>query len=201
VVNEINESNSKILHAMNIDPKVYNISVDTYSSYDSIKKKIQLTEKLLADFMRDDKMEITIPEELSKNFLKIITNIFYLNLQKVTREIKLDIFDKNENTSEDALKNIISVCYEKNLKATRKKVITYFKVKSTELKGRTLLRAYTNLLPSSHPDRLTYINYYNIKELIQEHLAKRIYNQTLLEETTEPRNEIIDLEGFISENV
>jgi hypothetical protein len=198
VIHEINKSNSKILQSLNIDPMAYNASIDAYSSLETINKKIHFTDKLLADFMRDNNFEIQIPIQLSQNFLKIVTNIFYLNLQKVAVEVKRDIFDKQENLSRAALREIISVYYDKNLKSTRKKVLQFFKVVSGDIKARTLLRAYTNLLPKDHTDRLAYIKYFEIKERIEDKLAEKVYSGVLLSDVNfEPKDEVINLETLL----
>jgi hypothetical protein len=177
---------------MNIDPESYNLSIDTYKSIEAISNKILFTDSLLAEFMRDSKIEINIPSELSENYVKIISNIFAINLHKVALEVKQDIFDKGEKLSNETLKQIISVYYEKHLKTTRKQVLLFFNVKSEELKGRILLRAYTNMLPASDSNKLAYLNLITAKENIHLNLAKGIINQRLLNSQV-PRNEIIDL--------
>jgi len=74
-------------------------------------------------------MPIEFGDVIEKNYLKIVTNIYFLNLRKVAKQIKsefFDTFDKVEknNGAKSTLspaminKEIFSL-YEKNLKQTR----------------------------------------------------------------------------------
>jgi hypothetical protein len=159
---------------------------------------LNFTEQLKADFLRHNKVNIQVPNELSQNYLKIITNVFYLNLQKVCIDVKNDIIVKGEKLSRDAMKQIIAVYYEKHLKLTRRTVLQYFNVKSDTIKPRTLLRAYTNLLSKQSPERSAYLSFYELKEKIEENLADGMLNEELTSEVyKEPRDEVINLENLV----
>jgi hypothetical protein len=187
----------KILSSRGVDGDSYNISIDSYRSNDLISQKVQFIDNLFAEFMREGEVNIHIPKELSENFLKIISNIFYLNLQKVTVDIKKDIFDKGVTVTSDEMKDFISKSYERHLTVTRKQVLRFFGVRANEIKSRTLLRAYTYMLSPFDQNRVVYEKYINLKEKITNDLANNNYDHRMLDSNSlEPRDEIISFEDF-----
>lgn len=87
-------------------------------------KKIQNDLKFLAkykiEFENDRLMPINFGKVIKTNFLKIVSNIYYLNLREVSRTIKFNYFDKGvifNDTNE--CNKIIYKLYETNLKRIR----------------------------------------------------------------------------------
>jgi hypothetical protein len=184
----------KILSSRGIDSNSYNMSLDVYKSNVLIGQKVQLVDKLFEEFMKEGKVSIQIPNVISDNFLKIVSNIFYLTSQKVTVEIKRDIFDKGVIVTRDQLKDIIDKCNGRHLIETRKQVLRFFKMPKTVIKESTLLKAYAEMLEPNDPDRLAYGKFIELKKKNMNDLADKIYNVRMLNNIYEPRDQIIDFE-------
>lgn len=86
-------------------------------------KKIQQDLKFLTEFKQnfenDNLMYINFGQTISEKFLKIVSNIYYLNLREVSRSLKFNYYDKGVQFEADAVNKIVFGLYEKNLKRIR----------------------------------------------------------------------------------
>jgi hypothetical protein len=83
---------------------------------------------------------LQIIENLRPNYLKIVSNIYYLNLLKIQKQVKT--LNKNQINPE-----IVDTLYKTYLKETRRQVLNHFHiVNTTELSPKTALRIFTYYL-------------------------------------------------------
>jgi len=85
-----------------------------------IQKDLQFLAKYKQHFENDELMSINFGKIIKDNFLKIVSNIYYLNLREVSRLLKFEYFDKGVKFNNESETNkTIYHLYEKNLKKTR----------------------------------------------------------------------------------
>lgn len=70
--------------------------------------------------IKDKKMlPIVFPKQLTDNYIKIISNIFLLNLRKIQLSMLEEFEEVLESTEPDELVKFYNVQFEKNYNATR----------------------------------------------------------------------------------
>ena len=100
-------------------------------------------------------MEMKFEDNLKNNYLKVISNIFYLNIGKVQLNFQRNYIDKKHEflDDQDAYKKIQEI-YNLSLKETRSNVCQFFKIRETEdLSLKTILRLFYYYLPKNHEMR------------------------------------------------
>ena len=101
-------------------------------------------------------MILQFDENLKNNYIKIVSNIYYLNIMKIQLTLQREYLDKNHvfYDHEDAYKKIQEI-YNQKLKITRKEVIEFFNIKGNEdLSIKIILRLYYYYLPKRDESRL-----------------------------------------------
>jgi hypothetical protein len=142
-------------------------------------------QRILDDFKKHNSYSIDLyfPNEIKENFLKILTNTFYLNLKKVSLQLKKDLFDERILLSDEEMKNKISQYYLNSLSETRKKILEYFKIQDTELRAVSLLRSYVFTLPRSNEVRKKYEKFNEILSKVENNLKNRIIPEEYIDKT------------------
>jgi hypothetical protein len=131
---------------------------------------------------------------MTSNFLKILSNTFYLNLKKVTLKIKTEVLDKGLKLSQEEMGNAISKYYQDNLIETRKTILRFFKVKNGYLKSTSLMRCYVFTLSRSDPIRQRYELLNDILHKVEENLGNKIIPTEFIDQSNEYyTNEIKDV--------
>jgi hypothetical protein len=86
-------------------------------------KNLQKELKFISDFKNyfenDELMPINFGQIIPQIYLKIVSNIFFLNLREVSRHLKFNIYDKQISLSQNEIKDLICKVYENNLKRIR----------------------------------------------------------------------------------
>ena len=163
---------------------------------------------MLADFKkyfdRDQLMKINFGEAITKNYLNIISNIYYLNMRKTQKKFKDDFLDQGYDFK-DAKESLTSFngIYKSFLKETRQQVVDFFKISSMDtLPPKVLLRIYPIYFPAYNELRKNY------EKIVQQvtFLTKKIQSGSVIDELYDdkhpqaiisPVNRIIDFSHLI----
>lgn len=144
-------------------------------------RKIKSSLKIINDF-KTSLQNRTVPhvdfgESISKNYLKIISNIFYLNLRKVQKQLKDNIIDKEISVGDS--QETFNKLYKKYLKETRFEVLKFFQVTHPDvLSSKVLLRIYVFFYEKENELRK---NYEKMNEEVNQ-LIKKIVNTGCVDE-------------------
>lgn len=135
---------------------------------------------------------------MKSNFLKILSNTFYINLKKVTLKLKTEILDKGIKLSQEEMSKTIAKYYQQNLNETRKTILRFFKVKKAYLKSSSLMRCYVFTLLHSDPTWQRYELLNDILHKIEENLGNKIIPSEFIDQSNENyTNEIKDVYKLI----
>lgn len=166
-------------------------------------------EKLTNGFIQNTKVDFNFPKQMEMNYLKIISNTFYLCLKQTALEIK-EIYNKDEFSSlskEDKLQKIRTT-YMKNLTTHRQNVISFFKVEEPQglIDLRTCLRMYTHSLDLSSQVRIKYSELNSTLDEIELNMIDGIFpTEYIYSEDSNwmnsPRNEEIDLKRLTKNTI
>lgn len=188
-----------------MEPEDYYAALKKNMHNESIKKNIKIIADFKRHFDRDELLKIDFGEVITKNYLKIICNIYYLNLRKTQKKFKdefvnkgYDFRDSNETAS--AFNDI----YKTFLKETRKEVLNFFKVPDSEiLSPKVMLRIFPFYYSPYHPLRIKYekINQ-DVNMLIKriQYLGSvdELYNDSHPDAILKPVDKEIDFEHLLS---
>ncbi len=89
-------------------------------------------------------------DDIRKNYLKVVTNIYYLNIRRVQKSFKEDYIDKGFVFKENRhINQVMNELYSKHLKETRSEVSKFFNLKeNADLDMKIILRLfYYYLIP------------------------------------------------------
>jgi hypothetical protein len=173
-----------------------------------IRKNVKIIAEFKQHFNRDELMKIDFGEALTKNYLKIITNIYYLNLRKTQKKFKEEYVDKGHDfrdASETA--NTFNDIYKSFLKETRSEVLGFFKVASSDvLSPKVMLRIYPFYFSPYHPMR---IQYEKINQEVNMLIKKiqilgsidELHNDSNTEAILKPTDKIIDFSHLLNQKV
>ncbi len=141
---------------------------------------------------------IMFDEGLKKNYLKIISNIYLINLSKM-QEIFLSEYSSeiNDSTFHQTLQ-ILEEIYDRNLKITVKNVLNYFKITNSNVSihDKTYIQIYIHYLSPYDPQRIKsekLISFYS--EILHKIASKHKYRLLVF---TEPSNELINFGRILS---
>jgi hypothetical protein len=140
----------------------------------------------LVEFQKDDsfKVNITMPKEISENYLKILTNTFYLTLMKSAIQIKDLIY--TSNMTQEELADKVAKFYQTNLIEVRKKILEFYKVKDIpDMRAITLVRSYVYTLSKKDLVRQKHEHFLNILGKVEENLSKKIIPVEFIDNTNE----------------
>jgi hypothetical protein len=153
-------------------------------------------------------MKIDFGEAMSKNYLKIISNIYYLNLRKTLKKFKDEFLDKGydfKDASETA--NAFNDIYKSFLQATRKEVLSFFNVvESDVLSPKVMLRIYPFYFSPYHQLRIKYEKINQevnslIKKIQMTGSIDELYNDAHPDAITKPVDKLIDFSHLLVVNV
>jgi len=99
---------------------------------------------------------LSFDERLSKSYIKIVSNTYYLNLRKTAVSLKDDYINKRYLFHNDReAYDIINKIYNKNLKKTRNEVCDFFDIADhANLDRKLMIRLYYYYLPKNNPERI-----------------------------------------------
>lgn len=106
--------------------------------------------------------EFGFSDQIKNNYLKIISNIFYINITKAATKFKLEIIDQNKfegENNEQINEKIFNDMYKSSLKETRNEVAQFFKVTPHEIYSipiKVLFRIYPYYLDEKDEVRIKY---------------------------------------------
>lgn len=180
ITNKIHDSYQILTHLCNLEKEIiksFKFTVTDYKKYlqkyMSTNKKIKSYVNILNLYMQslDNKQlfSVDFSDSLSSNYLKIVSNIYHLNLTRTLRRyIKNDKVDdliekaKHGNPSaRSSLTMIFNEIYKEELDKTREDVSLFFNVKKHslfEIPVKTLLRIYPYYHSKESEMRKKYIN-------------------------------------------
>jgi len=155
-------------------------------------------------FDRDQLLKINFGEPISKNYLKIITNIYYINMRKSQKKFKDEFLDQGYDFK-DAKESltVFNGIYKSFLKETRQQVVDFFQITAMDtLPPKVLLRIYPIYFPVHSELRKNY------EKIVQQvtFLTKKIQSGFVFDELyddknpkaiTSPVNRIIDFSHLI----
>jgi hypothetical protein len=109
-----------------------------------------------------ENFEFGFSDQIKNNYLKIISNIFYINITKAATKFKLEIIDQNKfegENNEQINEKIFNDMYKSSLKETRNEVAEFFKVTPHEIYSipiKVLFRVYPYYLDEKDEVRIKY---------------------------------------------
>ena len=150
--------------------------------------------------------------KITENYIKIISNIYYVNITKTACKFKEDVIDTNKFSDstvdlEGVLERIFNDIYKAFLKETRKKVAEFFGITHHEVFDvpiKTLFRIYPYYLDQ---DDVTRQKYYKLTEVVNK-LIKYLEQRLIIPRFVDPKNsqyciepkdEIYDFEEIVSQ--
>lgn len=145
------------------------------------------------NFLKINSPNYTFPENLKNNYLKVISNIYYLTLNKLSIQIKDRLLYYKEKLSliefEEYLKNEFDKelrnTYLNNLVAQRKEVCDYFDIQEDCLISlSTLLKCYSLSLDYNDIGRIENRNYGVIVSQVIENIKKGIFVKEYFDNNT-----------------
>ena len=100
-------------------------------------------------------LDLTFDENLKNNYLKAVSNIYFLNLRKIQLTLNEEIKTNNLNFKDDRDVFIkVQSIYNKVLKETRNMVCGFFNIKeSCDLSLKIMLRLYYYYMPKKDERR------------------------------------------------
>jgi len=141
------------------------------------EKRLYL-QNLKLNFIKESNVPVKFDNNIQENFIKIVTNIFYINSYKTWIDWKNS--DKSDRSKK--LQKVEEI-YQKNLKSTRKIVYEYFKIpKLSFINSKYLVRLYPHSLAKDHPIRVKYTKFSDIINIILENLSNNIVPEIFLKE-------------------
>ena len=89
-------------------------------------------------------MPFDFGQNVSKNYLKIVTNIYYLNMRRVQKSFRNEYIDLNYTFRDDKhIYEIINSLYSKHLKESRSEVAKFFEIEENkQLDLKIILRLF-----------------------------------------------------------
>jgi hypothetical protein len=175
----ITEIEMKKLAQFKYNPKSYFVSVKLYKNNSKISKNIDMVKKFI-NFYQQDKFDFKFPDNIQKNYLKIISNIFYLNIRKAQKKFK-DEIDQGVHsfTNPHELSRRFNDLYRHSLKETRREVVEFFNVDDyLTISPKILLRIYPYFFRKYEPLRKEYDE---MNDLVNQLIAK-IQKDHMIEE-------------------
>jgi hypothetical protein len=161
------------------DPRAYFASIKHYKNNPKINKNIDMIKSFI-NFYQQDKFEFKFPDNIECNYLKIISNIFYLNIRKAQKKFKDEIDQGVHSTTNPyELGRRFNDLYRHSLRETRKEVVDFFKVEEYEtISPKILLRIYPYFFRKYEPLRKEYDE---MNDLVNQLIAK-IQRDHMIEE-------------------
>jgi len=139
--------------------------------------------------LTSDTVNVEFPEEIKNNFLKIVSNIYFINLYKTWKDFKAEFLHLDQN---GIPKKIVDTLYQKHLKETRREVYEFFKVPKTKLfDSKNYVRLYPFSLPLKDFIKSKYFKISDEIDILCENMNKKIIPEIFLTETKENELNII----------
>jgi hypothetical protein len=159
--------------------KLSRIKSKRWFLFRNIKKHVKVIEEFKEMYDKDDVTGYVFDESIKNNYLKIISNIFYLNIRKAQKKFKDEYIDKSSefrSIPQNELSKKFNDLYKHFLKQTRSEVIEFFNLKQTEqLSLKILLRIYPYFFSPYSPFRKEYDQ---MNKLVNQLIAKIANDET-----------------------
>lgn len=152
----------------------------------------KLLEEVKRSFLENSSIiSFNFKNNLKLNFLKVISNIFYLNLLNTSQKLKIHL-SKEELLDKTQRVDFIRNEYVRNLEVIRNKVVSFFKLKDDSLIDiRTLLRIYIYTLNENDSVRVKYSLLNKQLNDVEENLKNCIFSEELIDNENKYYNEEI----------
>lgn len=157
---------------------------------------VKILDKLRISFLQKQELDYTFSNNISSNYLKIISNLFYLVLRKVSVSIKRKFIDDFEyaNKLEIEKEDEVRKEYTLNLEEKRNEVFKFFKVEDDSLiTSRCLVRVFTHSLSVNDPIRVKYLELNSYLNQIESNMVKNIFAEEFIIDVDE-NNKVLDIE-------
>ena len=188
-----------IIESFDYTVNEYKTSLKMYSSSNpKVKAFINILNLFIQGMNNNQIFPIKYNKKISENYLKIISNIYFLNLSKVQKSFKNEYLDTGKLIQNP--REIIDKLYKATLNESRNQVIEFFKLQKHEvfeISIKTLLRIYPYYLEKTKSIRIEY-------EKITEHInmiitkmnEKQVFD-LLLNGDLEVKDEIREFESMV----
>ena len=155
--------------------KYINLTISEYKIQTNFLNTIYL------EFKKRDVSLTNFPEPIKDNYLKIVTNIFYLTAYQAFIDLKKDWY---LNTPVE--KNAADKYYQKHLKDNRLKVYEFFEIKYIEeINPKYLVRLYPYCLPEENPVKIQYFKQSDSINKLLDNLNLKICPDAFFSESVE----------------
>ena len=191
------------------NPEAYNKSLQYYlesKKYLYLNYSASLLEKIKSSFLSNNQIEYSFSQKVKSNYLKIISNIFYLNLAYSSKVVKSKLV-VGELTNESERLALVRNSYMKNLDTVRSKVCEFFKVTDDSLLlSRTILRIYGYTFKEQDSTKEKYSNLNKALDLIEKNMLSGLFAEELINPDDKNYNdgvldEVRDLQRLIDNTV
>eukprot|EP00340_Litonotus_pictus_P000437 CAMPEP_0170515678 /NCGR_PEP_ID=MMETSP0209-20121228/2082_1 /TAXON_ID=665100 ORGANISM="Litonotus pictus, Strain P1" /NCGR_SAMPLE_ID=MMETSP0209 /ASSEMBLY_ACC=CAM_ASM_000301 /LENGTH=438 /DNA_ID=CAMNT_0010800271 /DNA_START=6 /DNA_END=1322 /DNA_ORIENTATION=+ len=177
------DNEKKIISSFNVKKEEYQTMVKKLiPTNKKIKDYITVLNLFMQGLDKKELYPLHFSPALTNNYIKIISNIYYINITKSAQKFKQEIMDANKFSDSDpkqmpVLEKIFNDMYKAFLKDTRQEVADFYGVKGHdvfELPVKVLLRIYPFYLEQNEEARKKYHALTeNVNKLIG-HLEKKV---------------------------
>lgn len=155
---------------------------------------------------------IKFSPKLTENYIKIISNIYYINITRTACKFKEDVIDTNKFSDstvdlDGVLERIFNDMYKSFLKETRNKVAEFFGVTHHEVFDipiKTLFRVFPYYLDQEDINRKKYYKLTEVVNKLIKYLEQRLVIPRFIdpknpEYSIEPKDEVYDFEAIVNQ--
>lgn len=126
-------------------------------------------------------IEYDFPKAIKSNYLKVISNLFYLTLLSSSQLYQQKLM-KGEFTDHESKKNFIRDSYMSNLVLVRERVIKFFKLEDDSMITiRTLLRVYPYALSETDEIKIKYIKLNKMLDSVESNMSMGIFAEEFVD--------------------
>ena len=160
-----------------------------------MKKRI-ISNNLRKQFLDPNALDykLEFPQEIKDNYLKIVTNVFYLNIKEVSLRFKEEFFEKPLTSSQEELLKLVNDYYLELLPKVRAKVYKFFNIEDKyDVPSLIYVRNYNSFLPKDDPIVKAENEYRNILFKVENNLTLKIIPEEFIDSssvfyTNEPKD-------------
>jgi hypothetical protein len=162
-----------------------------------IRKEIKLIEEIKKGNFSQNFTQ-NYPFKFKRKFVKLIYNIYYVNLSKMQRDFLISFEDTK---TQNANLQILEAFYEKNLKTTVEEVLNFFGIDISyrELDKKTYIQLYLQTLSPFHPERIKVERLVSYFSEFRYEIANG--NQFSQLESVSPKDEIINFREILKSRI
>jgi len=189
-----------LVKSFNYSNEEFTRGIETYIKVNpEIKGDVEFLNNYKMAVNNNELPKIEFGEAFEKNYLKILQNIYFLNLKKTHQAFReKNNASRGESKTEKELLMELDIIYEQSIRQTRSTVLKFFQVKKSELEYKTLMTLYFYYLNPYHPTRIKVEFLNNYFSVILNGIAQGYVFPKLLDVSNiDPVDEYIDFSEIV----